>query len=406
MKGKRLFITVVFGFILGIVLGLVCPDFSIKAAFVGNVYLNLIKMLITPIVFCSVFCGITGIKDKKQLGKLGAFSIGLFALLFIICAVVTLVICFIAKPGFGVNLVNIPQWDGFVVAPSVGSFLTKVIPANILSAFVSGDTLSVILFTLVFAIACISLAQSSDERIRAGVSSVETFVNGLKDILYRIFQWFMVLTPIGVCSLMAYSVAYYGSGLFGGLAKYIAVCWFSCIFCFVFVLFLPTVLITKVNPVKLLKSCLKVASVAMATTSSAATLPTTIKTCIEDLGVSENIVNFVSPLGCTIHMCGGACSFMCLLMFSSYFYGVHLSAGALILGVLIAVLMNMAAPGIPGGGIVLGASFLTIMGLPIELIGPYAGIYRLLDMIYTTMNVEGDVVANLLISRKMSKNDA
>jgi len=405
LKKDKLFLFTTIGFVLGIVLGLVCPQVSINTKIIGDSYLNLIKMLITPIVFCSVYCGIIGIKDQKALGKLGVKTIGLFTLLFITCAIITVCICSVVKPGNGVVFDNIAEWTGSVVSPTVSSFLSKIIPSNLLSALVSGDTLSIIMFTIVFGVATVVLSDSNNKLAKDCSLVVEKNIIGLKDILYKVFEWFMYLTPIGVCSLMAYSVSYYGAGLFSSLGKYILVCWGCCIFCFVFVLYLPTLFITKCNPIKLLKACGKVATVAMSTTSSAATLPTTIKTCVEDLEIPENTVNFIAPLGCTIHMCGGACSFMCLLMFTSQFYGIILSVPTIIIGVLVATLMNMAAPGIPGGGIVLGASFLTIMGLPIELIGPYAGIYRLLDMIYTTMNVEGDVVANVLINHSLNKEN-
>ena len=138
---------------------------------------------------------------------------------------------------------------------------------------------------------------------------------------------------------------------------------------------------------------------AMSTTSSAATLPTTISVSIEDLGAPESISNFTLPLGCTINMCGGACSFCCLAMFVSEFYGLNLPPGQLMSMAIVATLINMAAPGIPGGGIVLMTSFLTIFKLPIDLIGPISAFYRLLDMAFTTINVEGDVAANLIISK-------
>lgn len=401
VKKENLFIRVAIGFALGIAIGLVAPQFSIATSAVGTVYLNLLKMLITPIVFCSVYCGIVGINDKGKLGKLGARTVVLFAVLFIICAILTVLICSIVKPGVGVTLNNIPQWDGSTVSPTLSAFLLKIIPSNILLAFVNGDTLSVILFTFVFAIASVVLSNDAKDEVKNNVLHLEKTIFGVRDTLYKVFDYFMEVTPIGVLSLIAYSVAYYGAGLFGSLAKYIATCWGCCILCFICVLFIPTVLYTKVSPKKFLQACAKVALVTLSTTSSAATLPTTIKVSTEDLGMPEDVTNFVAPLGCTIHMCGGACSFMCLLMFVSQFYNVHLSLGTIVVAVLVATLINMAAPGIPGGGIVLGASFLTIMGLPIELIGLYAGIYRLLDMIYTTMNVEGDIAANLIIAKSI-----
>ena len=101
----------------------------------------------------------------------------------------------------------------------------------------------------------------------------------------------------------------------------------------------------------------------------------------------------------------GACSFCCLAVFVSDFYAVNLSFGTIVFLVFIATLINMAAPGIPGGGVVLGASFLSILGLPIDLMGPISGFYRLLDMAFTTINVEGDVAANLIIAKSIGEYD-
>jgi Na+/H+-dicarboxylate symporter len=137
----------------------------------------------------------------------------------------------------------------------------------------------------------------------------------------------------------------------------------------------------------------------ISTTSSAATLPTTIKVSTEELGAPEAISNFTLPLGCTINMCGGACSFCCLAIFVSDFYSLYIPLAQFAAMAMIAALINMAAPGIPGGGIVLMTSFLTIFSLPVDLIGPIAAFYRLLDMAFTTINVEGDVAANLIIAK-------
>ena len=156
---------------------------------------------------------------------------------------------------------------------------------------------------------------------------------------------------------------------------------------------------------KFIRACGKIALVTLSTTSSAATLPTTINVSMNDLGAPEGISKFTLPLGCTINMCGGACSFCCLAVFVSDFYSINLPLGTIIFLIFTATLINMAAPGIPGGGVVLGASFLSILGLPMDLMGPISGFYRLLDMAFTTINVEGDVAANLIISKSVGEYD-
>ena len=391
-KKENLSLRILIGFGLGIILGLVFPGFSVSTKVVGDVYLNLIKMLITPIVFCSVYCSILSLKDVGQLKKIGLKTIFLFIGLFIVCCVISLGLAALINPGHGLSFSS--EWSGSLADTSVSSFFKKIVSSNILQSFVSGETLPVILFTLFFGLATLVYTEKTSK----GKELVASMFS-LKDVLYKTFGYFMEFSPIGVMSLIAYSVAVYGGDLFGNLAKYILTCWGSCIICFFLVLTIPTWLYSGISLKKYLKACGKVTLVAMSTTSSAATLPTTIRTCIEDLDCDEDIVNFAAPLGCTIHMCGGACSFMCLMMFVAQMNGIALPLGTIILGVLVATLMNMAAPGIPGGGIVLGATFLTIMGLPIEFIGIYAGIYKILDMIYTTMNVLGDISANVILNK-------
>jgi Na+/H+-dicarboxylate symporter len=183
------------------------------------------------------------------------------------------------------------------------------------------------------------------------------------------------------------------------IGKYILCCWLACIAVFVIVFMIPVLIYTKKDLGTFLQACGKVALMTLSTTSSAATLPTTIRVSTEDLGAPASISNFTLPLGCTINMCGGACSFCCLAIFVSDFYSLDLPLTQFAAMAIVATLINMAAPGIPGGGIVLMTSFLTIFNMPIDLIGPIAAFYRLLDMAFTTINVEGDIAANLIIAK-------
>ena len=394
---KNLFLRVAVSFALGILLGFLFPKFSIATKVVGDIYLNLIKLMIIPIVVCAVFCGIANIRDGALLGKIGFRTVLLYVVMFIASAAVSLAIAYMIRPGYGTVFENAPVYAGEVTSPTVSSFLTTIVPTNIIQAAANGSTLPVILFTIVFAAAIVAVGEEGEPVVR--------FMNSLSAAMFKMLGYFMELSPLGVCSLMAFSVAQYGAGIFGALAKYIACCWLCCAVVFVLVMVLPTCLYTKVPARRLLKACGKIALVTLSTTSSAATLPTTINVSMEDLGAPEGVSKFTLPLGCTINMCGGACSFCCLAVFVSDFYSINLSFGTIVFLVLIATLINMAAPGIPGGGVVLGASFLSILGLPIDLMGPISGFYRLLDMAFTTINVEGDVAANLIISKSIGEYD-
>ncbi|MBO5544606.1 MAG: dicarboxylate/amino acid:cation symporter [Oscillospiraceae bacterium] len=392
---KNLFLRVAIGFFLGVILGFAAPGFSIATKVVGDIYLNLIKMMIIPVVVCAVFCGIANIHDGALLRKIGVRTVVLYVVMFVFSSAVSLAIAYAVRPGLGTVFENTPVYEGTITNPTISSFLTTIVPTNIIKAAADGSTLPVILFTIVFAVAIVAIGEKG--------KPVLQFMNSLSEAMFKMLAYFMEVSPLGVMSLMAFSVAQYGAGIFGALAKYIACCWICCVVVFAVVMVLPVCLYTKVPAKAFLKACGKIALVTLSTTSSAATLPTTINVSMEDLNAPEGVSKFTLPLGCTINMCGGACSFCCLAVFVSDFYSIYLSFGTVVFLVFIATLINMAAPGIPGGGVVLGASFLSILGLPIDLMGPISGFYRLLDMAFTTINVEGDVAANLIISKSIGE---
>lgn len=395
---KKLYLRVAIGFIAGILLGILAPEFSVKTRVVGDVYLNMIKLMIIPVVIVSVFCGIANIRDGVLLRKIGLRTVALYVLMFVASSVISLGIAYLIRPGLNTHFDNAPVYEGAVTTPTVSDFLKNIVPTNIFAAMANGDTLPVILFTIVFAVAIVALGEIG--------KPVTVLMNSLSAAFFKMLGYFMELSPLGVMSLMAYSVAQYGAGIFGSLAKYILTCWLCCIVVFFVVMVLPVRIFTGMPVKQFLSACGKIALVTLSTTSSAATLPTTIHVSIHDLKAPEAISRFTLPLGCTINMCGGACSFCCLAVFVSDFYGLSLSLGTIVFLVFVATLINMAAPGIPGGGIVLGASFLSILGLPIDLMGPISGFYRLLDMAFTTINVEGDVAANLLIAKSVESEKA
>lgn len=394
---KNLFLRAAVGFVLGVVLGFAAPGLSISAKVVGDIYLNLIKMMIIPVVVCAVFCGIANIRDGALLRRIGLRTVLLYVVMFVVSSAVSLAIAYILRPGLGTVFENAPVYEGSITSPTFSGFLTAIVPANIFKSMADGSTLPVILFTGIFAVAIVA---SGDEG-----RPVLDVMNSLSAAVFRMLGWIMELSPLGVMSLMAFTAARYGTGVFSALGRYILCCWLCCVAVFFLVMALPVCLYTKVPFGTFLKACGKIALVTMATTSSAAALPTTISVSVEDLGAPEGVSKFTLPLGCTINMCGGACSFCCLAVFVSDFYGIGLSFGAIVFLVFTATLINMAAPGIPGGGVVLGASFLSILGLPLDLMGPISGFYRLLDMAFTTVNVEGDVAANLMIAKSIGEYD-
>jgi len=394
---KHLFTRIAIGFGLGILFGILLPEFSIQAKFVGDIYLNLIQMMIIPIIFVAVSTGIINIGSSSDLGRIGFKSIVVFVGMFITTAAISLVISYLIRPGQRINIDAGGGYDGEITEPSVADFFMNIVPSNLFQAISEGDIFATILFTVIFSVAIVIVGKEADP--------VKTFINSLSKVIFKILDFIKELTPIGIIFLMAYAIAEYGAGIFSALGLYIFTAYFACIIVFILVMLIPVWLYSKFNPIDFIKGIYKVWLVSLSTTSSAVTMPTTMRVTRNDFKVSESITNFVVPLGTTINMAGGAVSFSLLAVFVSDFYDIPLGIGQIIYLVMIATILNMAAPGIPGGGIVLGASFLTLLNLPIELMGPIAAIYRLLDMAYTTMNITGDAAAAVLIDKSEEKRN-
>lgn len=392
LKKENLFIRIAIGFGAGIIMGFLAPQFSVDAKIVGDIYLRLIKFMVLPVLMCAMMTGIINSAGMVSLKRVAVKTVALYVIMFLASFAVSSVVAMMIRPGRGIVFENQPVYEGDGPADvTMASVLQKLFPQSLEDIFSSSNILAAILLSVVLSVIIIALGEKGKK--------AAAFVNRVSDIVFRILAVVMETSPIGVMFLMAYSIAEYGAGLFMAIGKYILCCWLACIAVFILIFLLPVTLLTDTDPKAFLKACGKVALMTMSTTSSAATLPTTLKVSIEDLGAPEAISKFTLPLGCTINMCGGACSFCCLAIFVSDFYALDIPFARLAAMAAVATLINMAAPGIPGGGIVLMTSFLTIFELPIDLIGPIAAFYRLLDMAFTTINVEGDVAANLLIAK-------
>ena len=392
MKKENLFIRIAIGFVIGIALGFLAPSFSLSIKFLGDIYLNLIKMMIIPILVCAVAGGIINSSDITSLKRIGIKTVILYVIMFLASFAVSFGVAVTIRPGLNVVFENQPVYEGDGPASmSFGEVLTGIVQDNMLKAMLDNAVLPTILFTMIIAIAILAAGEKG--------KVLKDFINSMSAVAFSVLGMIMETSPVGVMALMAFSIAEYGSGIFMAIGKYILCCWLACIAVFIIVFTIPVKLYTRVDLRTYLAACGKVALMTMSTTSSAATLPTTIRVSTEDLGAPASISDFTLPLGCTINMCGGACSFCCISLFVADFYSLDLPLGKLAAMAVVATLINMAAPGIPGGGIVLMTSYLTIFGLPIDLIGPVAAFYRLLDMAFTTINVEGDIAANLIISK-------
>ena len=311
-KKENLFIRIAIGFGAGILLGTLAPQFSIDAKIIGDVYLNLIKMMVIPVLICAVMTSIINSANLASLRRIAVKTVLLYVVMFLASFAAAFGVAMLIRPGLGVVFENQPVFEGETgVQIRVSQVLIGMLPHSFSDILSAKCILPMLLISILLSAVIVAMG----ERARP----VTGFINGLKDIVFRLLSIIMETSPIGVMSLMAYSIAEYGTGLFMAIGKYIMCCWLACIAVYIIVFFIPVRLYVKTDARTFLSACGKVALMTLSTTSSAATLPTTIRVSIEELGAPAAISNFTLPLGCTINMCGGACSFCCLAVFVSDF---------------------------------------------------------------------------------------
>mgnify|MGYP000023671227 FL=1 len=381
------------GFGLGIVIGLVFGEKATIVKPLGTIFLNMIKMIVVPMVFFSITAGVASLGDLKKLRNIGVKVVGLYALTSALCVGLGLIMANIINPGKGFDLIALSQSTDYEAQamPSIIDTLIDMFPSNIFTSFTNTNMLQIIVFSVFLGVALIMMGKEG-ERLLAGVQSCA-------NAMYKITAIVMEFSPIGVCALLADSVGAYGLKIFGPLGKLILTVYASDVI-LVLLMYIPMVALLAKFPVKKwLQGIWKVWVVTASTTSSSGSLPITTSVTNDEFGVSSELSSFSLPLGATINMNGGCIYYAAAIVMTAQIYGMNLTPSALVNIIISTVLVAMGCPGVPGGAIIMTTILLTNMGLPLEIVGLIAGIFRLIDMANTTFNVTGDVVTTMVVAR-------
>lgn len=381
------------GFGLGIVIGLVFGEKATIVKPLGTIFLNMIKMIVVPMVFFSITAGVASLGDLKKLRNIGVKVVGLYALTSALCVGLGLIMANIINPGKGFDLTALSQSTDYEAQamPSIIDTLIDMFPSNIFTSFTNTNMLQIIVFSVFLGVALIMMGKEG-ERLLAGVQ-------GCANAMYKITAIVMEFSPIGVCALLADSVGAYGLKIFGPLGKLILTVYASDVI-LVLLMYIPMVAFLAKFPVKKwLQGIWKVWVVTASTTSSSGSLPITTSVTNDEFGVSSELSSFSLPLGATINMNGGCIYYAAAIVMTAQIYGMNLTPSALLNIIISTVLVAMGCPGVPGGAIIMTTILLTNMGLPLEIVGLIAGIFRLIDMANTTFNVTGDVVTTMVVAR-------
>ncbi|MFT5873575.1 MAG: Na+/H+-dicarboxylate symporter [Clostridium sp.] len=400
MKKLKLTTKIFIGLILGIVVGLLLqgsPEIAqtyIKP--VGTLFLNLIKMIIVPLVFSSLIVGAASIGDPKTLGRIGGKTVLYYLVTTAIAVTIGLILGTVMNPGAGLVIPIDAAAAEAVKAPSIIDTLLNIIPSNPLKGMVEGNILQVIAFALFLGVGCTFLPKEKS-------APFVNFIDSVAEIMYKITAFIMELAPYGVFGLIVPVVSAYGMDILKPLSMVILAVYIGCVLHAILVYSTAVKIFANISPIKFFKGVAPAAVTAFSTSSSSGTLPVTISSVKENLGVSEKIASFVLPLGATINMDGTALYQGVCVLFVAQIYGIDLSVAQMVTVVLTATLGSIGTAGVPGAGLIMLTLVLQSVGLPLEGLVLIAGIDRILDMARTSVNVIGDASCAVVVDATEKK---
>ena len=395
----KIFIALLAGAVFGIILCYAVPSGHIKDDIivegvlyvVGQGFIKLMKMLVVPLVFCSLVCGSMSIGDTKKLGTVGARTLIFYLATTALAVTVALSVGNLINPGVGLDMSTIKTNAASVEtmkATSLTDTLLNIIPDNPINSLASGEMLQIIVFALIIGVILAKLGERAE--------TVANFFSQFNDIMMEMTMMIMALAPIGVFCLISRTFANIGFSAFVPLAKYmIGVLIALAIQCFgVYQILLK--IFTGLNPLKFIKKFFPVMAFAFSTATSNATIPLSIDTLTKKVGVSKKISSFTIPLGATINMDGAAITITIMALSVANTMGVSVDVPTALMLSLMATLGACGASGVAGGSLLLIPMACSLFGIPQDIsmqavaVGMIIGVVQ--DSLETAINSSGDVL--------------
>ncbi len=385
------------GVIIGLIIGFVSPAAADFISPLGDIFLRMLKMLIVPLVFFSITSGICKMGDIKQLRTVGIRYVLWIVVSAIIAAICGVVAGLIVQPGKGTT--------EFLAAAEAAeaqsySFIDNVVgwfPTNVVESMFNANMLQIIVFCLFLGVALLALGEKA--------KSVIKFIDESSEVMLKITEYVIAFSPLGIMSLIATMVSTISGAMMKEVVTFLITDNVVCLFILVVVYPLITRLAARLSGYGFLRKIAPAILVALSTSSSAATLPVSIKISEEDLGIPENIYGFTLPLGNTTGMTGFAVFVGLCCVFASNLYGFPITFSSVLQFVFFGLILSIGAAGVKGAGVVMSGVLLEALGMPLTLIPILAAIWPVIDPAHTTLNNVGDLVGTAVVARGLDRMD-
>ena len=391
MKGSRMSLPtqMAIGMVLGIAAGALTPAMGLDPSWykpVGQLFINLVRMVVVPLVLTTLVAGAASVGDVSKLGRVAGKTLAYYLVTTAVAVVIGLVLANIFQPGSGLSISTEGLKAKDVAPPTLVDVFLNIVPINPIEALSKGNMLQIIFFALLFGFGLSVIGDKGKQVLH--------FFDGAADVMIKVTGFVMLYAPIGVFGLMAYTVSMHGLSVLLPLIKLVLVMYLACILQ-ILIVYLPGVKITGLPPSRFLKGLASPMMIAFTTCSSAAALSTTLLS-VQKLGASRSVSSFSIPLGNTINMDGAAIYMGIAAIFAAEVYGIP---------ILLAVLASIGSMGVPGAALIMITMVFTQVGIPLEAIALVAGVDRIMDMARTTINVLGDATGALFVSKLESDFD-
>lgn len=393
-------VQIIIAMVIGVVAGKLMGESASMFAPLGSLFIQLIRMLVIPLVFVSIVAGSASLGATRSAGRIGITTIAYIFITTLLAVILAILLGEWFKPGAGLSVDSIKSFlpaEGYNATPQKMEFwpmLLDIIPANPIKSLADGNILQLIFFGLFFGFGLSALPVSKKQPV---LNAFNTFL----DALIWCIQKVMLVAPLGVFGLMADATGTFG---FDMLLKVGNLFWVNLIAAFIILfLFYPLTLklFSKIKLAHFLRSMIRPQVVAFSTSSSMATLPVTMETCEEKLGVSKETTSFVVPLGATINMTGNAIYYTLVALFFAQLYNIDLTLAQYIAITITASVGSVGQAGVPGPTLLVVA-VLVSAGIPIEGLPLLYALDRVFDMLRTVLNITGDAACAVIVDNQAS----
>lgn len=380
------------GMVLGIIAGALIPVLGFNPGWfqpIGQLFINLVRMVVVPLVFTTLIAGAASVCDVRELGRVATKTIAYYFATTAAAVVIGLVLANLINPGLGLSIPTDNLATKEVTAPPLVKVLMDIVPINPVEALSSGKMLQIIFFALLFGFGLSMIGEKGVPVFR--------FFDACAEVMIKITGIVMLYAPIGVFGLMAFTVASHGLSVLLPLIKLVGVMYLACL-CQILLVYLPFVRLSGLTPGQFLRGVSAPLIIAFTTCSSAAALSSNLLS-VQKLGASKSVSSFSIPLGNTINMDGAAIYMGVAAIFAAQIYGIPMPIDKQLTVILLAVLASVGSMGVPGAALIMITMVFTQVGIPLEAIALVAGVDRIMDMARTTINVLGDATGALLVSK-------